>query len=265
MNILETTTAANTLTSYLAVRDIPVLTSTALQIKYGIAAVDVLILFGGSIPFGCDVAAQAYQKSLVKKLLLVGGIGHTTHLLQQTFAARFPAMMTKGRAEADIMADYLSHNYGIHDCLIENKSTNCGNNVTYALAKLREYSCHKPKTILIMQDASMQKRMDATFKKVLPPETVTLINYAPYLPEITVHAGKPVFRQIYWGLWDIKYYITLLMGEISRLRDDKNGYGPKGKNFLVHIDLPNTVEKAFQVLQQSNWGSVRIADEHYRS
>ena len=60
-------------------------------------------------------------------------------------------------------------------------------------------------------------------------------------------------------------YLTLLLGEIPRLRDDENGYGPRGKGFLAHVDIPEEVEAAFQLLQQSGLGSVRLANAAYRS
>ena len=59
-HLAEIARAANTLTAYLALRDIPELTAAAMQQKYGQSRADVLILFGGSIPFGCDVAARAW-------------------------------------------------------------------------------------------------------------------------------------------------------------------------------------------------------------
>lgn len=30
-------------------------------------------------------------------------------------------------------------------------------------------------------------------------------------------------------------------GEIPRLRDDVNGYGPKGKKFIAHVNIPDKV------------------------
>jgi hypothetical protein len=36
------------------------------------------------------------------------------------------------------------------------------------------------------------------------------------------------------------------MGEIPRLRDDKEGYGPRGKGFIVHVDIPDEVEEAWR-------------------
>ena len=263
-HLAEFARAANTLTAYLALRDIPELTAAAMQQKYGQSRADVLILFGGSIPFGCDVAARAWLAGIADKLLLAGGAGHTTQALRDAFSGRYPAMETAGRPEAELMAEYLSSAYGIREAGIEAKSTNCGNNVTYALNRLRELNW-KAEKLLILQDASMQRRMDATFRAALPAEGCTVINYAPYRPEIVVRAGKLVFRETYWGLWTMERYLTLLLGEIPRLRDDENGYGPRGKGFLAHVDIPEEVEAAFQLLQQSGLGSVRLANAAYRS
>ena len=49
-------------------------------------------------------------------------------------------------------------------------------------------------------------------------------------------------------MWDMERYISLLLGEIPRLRDDSDGYGPNGKNYLAHIDIPDSVTEAFENL-----------------
>ena len=60
-----------------------------------------------------------------------------------------------------------------------------------------------------------------------------------------------------------KRYVNLLMGEIPRLSDDKNGYGPKGKNFIAHVDIPMDVKTAFDEL--SKVYSAREANPLYAS
>lgn len=257
--------AANTLTRFLGIRDLPKLGRSLLQGKYGIDQADVMILFGGTIPFGCEVAAAAWKRHLARHMMIVGGIGHTTQSLRDKFRARYPQMETTGKPEAEMIADYLSREHGIHDLLLETKSTNCGNNVTYALAKLRD-SGIAAKTILIMQDPSMQRRMSAVFCKELGDRSNTIIiNYAPYLPILSAESGTLRFIRKYWGLWDINHYVTLLLGDISRLRDDENGYGPKGKGFIPHVDIPPEVEKAFQILNSSHLGTIRTADPAFSS
>lgn len=40
-------------------------------------------------------------------------------------------------------------------------------------------------------------------------------------------------------------YEDLIIGEIPRLRDDENGYGPRGYNFIEHIEIPNEIEESY--------------------
>ncbi|MEC1526056.1 hypothetical protein P9D43_29115 [Neobacillus niacini] len=68
-----------------------------------------------------------------------------------------------------------------------------------------------------------------------------------------------------WGMWDIKMYIFLLMGEIPRLLDDENGYGPNGKNYIAHVDIPVNVLKAFEELKVEYADLVRAANPLYAS
>ena len=67
------------------------------------------------------------------------------------------------------------------------------------------------------------------------------------------------------GMWDMERYITLLMGEIPRLSDDKNGYGPQGKNFISHVDIPQEVRDAFEELKVFFSASIREANPMFAS
>ena len=37
-------------------------------------------------------------------------------------------------------------------------------------------------------------------------------------------------------------------GRYIYLRDDENGYGPKGKGFLRHVDIPEEVNRSFEII-----------------
>ena len=110
--------AANIIGYFLARRDIDELSQEAMQAQIGQPQADVLIAFGGMIPHGCDIVARSFQRGLAKRLLLVGGIGHTTEVVRAAYKDRVPELDVEGRAEADIMADYLKLCYGIEDVLI---------------------------------------------------------------------------------------------------------------------------------------------------
>ena len=65
------------------------------------------------------------------------------------------------------------------------------------------------------------------------------------------------------GMWESDRYINLLMGEIPRLRDDENGYGPAGKGFIAHVDIPENVKKAFSELKYICGDKIREANPLY--
>lgn len=252
----------NRLSDWLALRDINELSEAALMQHCHLRQVDLLILFGGSIVEGCDKAAQAYLKGLAKQLMIVGGEGHTTPTLRRTIHALRPEIETDNKMEAEVIAAYFAAEYGIKDIIIETKSTNCGNNVSNALALLQAKNI-APTSLLIMQDTSMQRRMDAGFRKMWPRETL-LINYASYRPHFIVEEGRLVLApHTIRGMWSVEHYISLLMGEIPRLADNEKGYGPRGKGYIAHVDIPKEVEEAFAFLQQHF--AVRDANEAYRN
>ena len=43
-------------------------------------------------------------------------------------------------------------------------------------------------------------------------------------------------------------FISLLLGEIPRLHDDEAGYGPRGKGFIAHVDVPEDILEAYRQL-----------------
>lgn len=77
-------------------------------------------------------------------------------------------------------------------------------------------------SVILCQDATMQRRMSAGLRKYRPD--VTVVNYASYQTEVIERDGHLSYAEQLHGMWDIDQYITLLMGEIPRLSDDKEGY-----------------------------------------
>jgi len=241
----------NILAAYLARRDIPALSREALMEKTGAPKADLLILMGGSIPYGCEVAARAYLDGLAERMMIAGGEGHTTPYLREHIHRRFPEIPVEGRAEADVILDFFSRAYGIRqrEILRENRSANCGENAAFSLRVARENGLRR-KTVLLMQDASMQRRMDAAFRKEWAGEETEFIGYSAVVPQVYADGKGLAFTEAsrVWGMWEMDRFLTLTMGEIPRLRDDENGYGPRGKGYIVHVELPSEVEEAFSRL-----------------
>ncbi len=246
----------NTLAAFCGQRDIAQLTPQALQQTYGIAQADVMVLFGGSILAGGDVLAAAMQQRVAKKYIIVGGAGHTTEALRQKMQGEIAAIETKDMPEAEIFNAYLKHKYGLQADCLECKSTNCGNNITFLLQLLAEknIACN---SIILTQDATMQRRMGAALQKYRP--NLTIIQYAAYQVQVQAKSDALVYDKSVWGMWGLDRYINLLMGEIPRLSDDVNGYGPKGAGYIAHVEIPQSVRQAFDVLQTQHNYAVRVA------
>jgi hypothetical protein len=51
-------------------------------------------------------------------------------------------------------------------------------------------------------------------------------------------------------LWEMNRFCELLVGEVARLRDDESGYGPRGKGFIGHVDVPEEVVKAAERVRE---------------
>lgn len=252
----------NTLGAFCGCRDISLLTSQELKKKYGFEQADVLVLFGGSILCGGDVLPNAMQNRIAKKYIIVGGAGHTTEALRIKVHQQFPAITTVGLPEAKVFAGYLKFKYDLEPAYLECNSTNYGNNITFLLDLLKEHhvAFH---SIILCQDATMQLRMAAGLRKYEPD--VTIINYATYCIDVAIKDERLTYAGVPLGMWDMEHYITLLMGEIPRLSDDIEGYGPKGKNYIAHVDIPHDVRSAFGSLKESYGNMVREANPLYAS
>jgi uncharacterized SAM-binding protein YcdF (DUF218 family) len=257
------TKSINILGQFCGKRDISELTSEQLQKTYGITQADVMVLFGGSILCGGDVLADAMKNDIAKKYVIVGGAGHTTETLRQKMHNEFPNIETANLSEAEVFAKYLKFQYGLEPDLLECNSTNCGNNITYLINLLKENEISF-KSIILSQDATMQLRMDAGLRKYLDGD-IQIINYAVYAAKVIAKNDSLRYEKAIWGMWDIERYISLLMGEIPRLSDDENGYGPKGKGFIAHVEIPTEVRHAFADLCEKYPELVREANPLYAS
>ena len=253
----------NMLGKFCGKRDLEALTGECLQRHYGARRADVMVLFGGSILQGGDVLACGMKERIAERYVIVGGAGHTTETLRQRVRQEYPSLRTEGRSEAEIFQGYLSAVYGLQADYLETESTNCGNNITNLLALLEEKGISF-RSIILCQDASMQRRMEAGLRKYVSGE-VRIINYAAYEAHVVVKENELAYFSEIHGMWEMDRYVSLLMGEIPRLGDDENGYGPSGKDFIAHVDIPEEVRHAFEELKKRYGNQIREANPRYAS
>lgn len=254
--------AVNILGEFCGPRDIPCLEKKALKEHFGIEKADVFVLFGGSVLAGGDVLAEAVEADIAGYYIIVGGEGHTTGTLRRKMRDVLPGLETDHLPEAILFDRYLQMRTGRSADFLECLSSNCGNNITNLLALLdREgIDC---RSMILSQDAAMQRRMTAGLEKYR--RDIKAVNYAVYRAEVVEKDGAFSYRTEIKGMWDPLRYISLLLGEIERLSDTASGYGPRGKDFIAHVDIPDRVLAAFDCLKEAFPGLVRKADPRYSS
>lgn len=253
----------NCLSAFCGKRDLNHLTKQELKQKYGIEKIDVMVLFGGSVLSGGDLFAEAMKANLAKHYIIVGGYGHTSSFLFEAAEKSIPGLTMGITSEAELFQKYLKVKYHLTADYLETASTNCGNNITNLLALLKEQGIAMS-NILMIQEAAMQLRMEATLKKYVFDELLVL-NYAATQVSVSVKHESLIFDQLLSSFWEMEQYIRLLMGEIPRLHDTAEGYGPKGKQFIDHVEVPKEVLKAYAVLKQFYPDLTRVGNPAYAS
>ncbi|KAJ3536533.1 hypothetical protein NM208_g6671 [Fusarium decemcellulare] len=234
-----------------------------------------------------SAASTEYRQPIV--LVLCGGVGHSTQLMHEA-VRRHPqysqiSHQVQGLPEGRILQAIGERFFDLHVCgkdqgpldlhqdltvLVEDTSTNCALNAIKTRDLLVCHGINSPRSIVVAQDPTMCRRTVAAFEQVYISEARTappITSWPTFVPKITpkkdtttgeyhdlvscldfVIPRAEVSQKD--GLWSMDRFMSLLMGEIPRMRDDENGYGPRGKGSIVHVDIPPGVEEAWETLGQ---------------
>jgi hypothetical protein len=197
------------------------------------------------------------------------------------------ASTISGRPEARVLQAIAERYFELHvtagldqpsglSVLVEDQSTNCGANAAKTRQVLEQHGIKSPRSIIVSQDPTMCRRTIASFEQVYADteQAPALYSWPTFVPAVT-GAAEPemaetpatpnVAAMVSYdaaamggvpesGLWEMRRFLDLLLGEIPRLRDDGAGYGPKGKGFITHVDVPARVEEAWLVLDAASHG-----------
>jgi len=200
------------------------------------------------------------RPDLTKTLVLVGGVGHSTPLIYSAVAQHRTynslAAEVDGLPESRVLERILHKYFDVdkitsRGCriLVEDKSTNCGGNASETKKLLENAGVQSPQTMIVVQDPTMSLRTIATFEKVYEgavklPKFLACPIFVPHVQSKDGEIEYVVSGVKTNDLWPLQRFCELLVGEIPRLKDDEHGYGPKGKGFLVHVDVSEKVEEA---------------------
>jgi len=162
-------------------------------------------------------AAELYLQGLAPLLIMSGGLGNVTKGVWTV-------------PEADQFAQ-IAINMGVpeKDILIENKSTNTGENIQFT-GELLKANQLDPQSFIVVQKPYMERRSFATFKKHWPDKE--LVVTSPQL-SFDEYPNEEISKE---------RVINIMVGDLQRIR-----YYP-AKGFQIEQHIPDEVWKAWERL-----------------
>lgn len=236
--------AINTVARFLALDDVGDWT------RQDTPTFDLVVLAGNALLWTLEGAVKKARSTGVP-LLISGGIGHSTGLLAAAVDAHpvYRKALASQTSEARLLGDIAAMFLGLDQSrlLLEDTSTNCGENGLFSRRFLDGIGL-APTSLLLIQDPLMQRRTDASFRQAWTNATrPKIVNWPVQVPRIGYRNGRIDYLQSPNSRkWTPDRFLSLLTGEIQRLTDDESGYGPRGKGFLPHIDVPDDVHAAWR-------------------
>ncbi|GAC1590837.1 MAG: YdcF family protein [Ginsengibacter sp.] len=175
---------------------------------------DCILVLGNHDLRVAEYAADLFLKGYAPFLIISGGFGNYTKGVWET-------------AEADLFAS-IAVDKGVpaEKIIIENKSTNTGENITFTKKLLHEKGIEFNSFILV-QKPYMERRSYATFKMHWPDKNVLVTS--PPIP----------FEKYTANLNNLELEINILVGDIQRIKE----YPAKG--FQIPQAIPENVWDAY--------------------
>ena len=187
------------------------------HVNHTIVAADAIFALGSHDTRVADRAAQLYLDGYAPLLIFAGGLGRLTE-----------GMWTE--SEADLFAR-IAKEKGVPEraILIENRSTNTGENVILVKQLLKERKVD-PQTFILVQKPYMERRTFATFAKNWPEKTFVVTS-----PQIS-------FAEYPTEAIPLEQVIQIMVGDLQRIKI----YPAKG--FQIYQEIPDDVWKAYEKL-----------------
>ena len=178
---------------------------------------DCIFVLGSHDTRVADRAAEVFLQGWAPLLIFSGGLGRLTKdLWAETEAELFAKIaVQKGVPQQNIV--------------IENRSTNTGENVLFTQQLLKQNGLD-PKSFILVQKPYMERRTYATFQKQWPGKTVYVTS-----PQIS-------FEDYPTEEFPMEKVINIMVGDLQRIRI----YA--GKGFQIAQYIPRQVWEAYESL-----------------
>jgi uncharacterized SAM-binding protein YcdF (DUF218 family) len=202
------------------------------QMKHQLEKADVILVLCSHDKKVAETGAQLFLEGWAPLLMFTGGLGSVTK-----------GMWTE--PEADQFAKTaIGMGVPSEKMLIENRSTNTGENILFTKQLLAEKEIDPQKFILV-QKPYMERRSFATFRKVWPEKKVLVtsprVSFDEYLDG---YANEELSQD------DV---ISIMVGDLQRIKL----YPDKG--FQIHQEVPHDVWSAYEELVKAGYNQ-RLVD-----
>ena len=178
---------------------------------------DFILVLGSHDLRGAERGAELYLQGLAPIIIFSGGLGNfTKEIWNESGADKFAT---------------IAMNMGVprEAILIENKSTNTGENILFTQQLLKEKGLD-PQSFIVVQKPYMERRSYATFKKHWPDKKLAVTS-----PQIS-------FEKYYNDEIPLEKVINIMVGDLQRIKV----YPEKG--FQIFQEIPEDVWSAYEKL-----------------
>lgn len=161
--------------------------------------------------------AELYLQGWAPLLIFSGGLGNVTKdIWTETEADQFAAIAINMGVPANAI-------------LVENRSTNTGENILFTQRLLQEHGLD-PQSFIVVQKPYMERRSYATFKKHWPDKQ--LLVTSPQIP-FTEYPTTDI---------SLERVINIMVGDLQRIRIYP------GKGFQIYQEIPPAIWQAYEQL-----------------
>jgi uncharacterized SAM-binding protein YcdF (DUF218 family) len=182
---------------------------------------DAIVVLCSHDTIVAETGARLYLEGWAPLLIFSGGFGAITRRLwTEPEADRFARIA---------VAMGVPH----EDILIENRSTNTGENVRFTRDLLAERGV-APRRMILVQKPYMERRAYATFRRVWPEMPIVVTSPTLSLDEYLERAGR--------GPLAVDAVVSIMVGDLQRIRL----YAEAG--FQIRQEIPDDVWAAFEEL-----------------
>jgi uncharacterized SAM-binding protein YcdF (DUF218 family) len=192
------------------------------HMNHPIEKADCILVLGSYDLRVADRAADLYLEGWAPLLIFSGGLGRLTKLMWK-------------EPEADQLAR-IAINRGVPEeaILVENQSTNTGENIQFTQQLLREKNID-PQSFIVVQKPYMEKRSYATFKNHLPDKKIIVTS-----PQLS-------FEEYPTPELLLENIINSMVGDLQRIRV----YPSRG--FQIYQEIPDEVWHSYEALVKSGF------------